>query len=400
MKPRRRTSTGAGPTARPRHTPARVPAPARVSWRERGAWILVGALLLAGLTYLLRSVIAVLFASFILAWLADPWVDRLEGRGHSRERALGLLFGGIAAAFALGLLVVVPSVAVEFARLGANFGGYVNELHGALDRARLFAETQLGRPIPLTASEVLAELQRSIAAQGGTLGQVIQDAGPDLGSWVASAAAGVLQGGWSVVVAVLNLSLVPIFTFYMARDWDRMLGAVDELLPPRARGAARGIARSIDERLASFVRGQLTVCAALAVLYSVGLLIAGIDLALVVGITSGALFIVPYLGTVFGVVAASALALLKFGVDWHLVAVWVTFGVAQALEGMVLTPLIVGDRVGLHPAVVMVALLVGGNLFGLTGMLLAIPVTAAGHVLLAYGLEQYRASGFFGQPDA
>lgn len=399
MRRRAPTSARGAAVALPRRPAVSAPKPAPLRWRERAWWALLGLALTVGALYLLRSVIAVLFTSLILAWLIDPVADRLEARGHPRERAIGLVFAGVASVVVLGVLIVVPSVAVEFARLGENFAVYAAQLHDGVDRARVLAETQLGRPIPMTASEILAELQRSITAQGGSLGQVIQDAGPDLGAWAAALASGVLLGGWSVVVAVLNLTLVPIFTFYMARDWDRMLEVADELVPLRGRETVRLLARRVDERLASFVRGQLTVCAVLAVLYSVGLVIAGIDLALAVGITSGALFIVPYLGTVFGVVTASALALLKFGVDWHLLAVWVTFAVAQGLEGMVLTPTIVGDKVGLHPAVVMVALLVGGNLFGVTGMLLAIPVTAAGHLLLGYGLEQYRASRFFGSPE-
>ena len=130
----------------------------------------------------------------------------------------------------------------------------------------------------------------------------------------------------------LNLALLPIFTFYLLRDWDRMVAGIDSMIPLRYRERTRRLAGEIDARLGSFVRGQITVCACLAVLYSIGLLISGIDMAIVVGVTAGILFIVPYLGTVVGVVLATALALLKFGFDWHVLAVWGTFGIAQGIE--------------------------------------------------------------------
>ncbi|MEC8423880.1 MAG: AI-2E family transporter, partial [Myxococcota bacterium] len=152
------------------------------------------------------------------------------------------------------------------------------------------------------------------------------------------------------------------------------------------------VAKEVDRRLSAFVRGQITVSVIMAGLYSAGLLVVGIDLAVPVGVLSGLLFVVPYLGTAVGIVLATVLALLKFGIGWQLVQVAVVFAVVQGIEGYLLTPRIVGDQVGLHPLVVMVALIVGGSLLGIWGMLLAIPITAVLSVFGAEWLDLYRRS--------
>ena len=174
-----------------------------------------------------------------------------------------------------------------------------------------------------------------------------------------------------------------------------MVAFVGELVPVRHRKRVNRIAASVDERLAAFVRGQLTVCAVLATLYSFGLWAAGIDMALAVGLLSGALFVVPYLGTVVGVVLGTILCLMKYGIDIHLLYVALAFGIPQFIESWYLTPKIVGNKVGLHPLVVMIALLAGGGLAGIWGMLLAIPLTAVLDVLAREGLTVYRESNSY-----
>jgi predicted PurR-regulated permease PerM len=198
----------------------------------------------------------------------------------------------------------------------------------------------------------------------------------------------------------MNLALLPIFTFYLLSEWDRMVDFVAALVPLRLRPRVNRLARDVDERLAAFVRGQLTVCVVLAVLYSLGLLLADVDMALGIGLLSGALFVVPYLGTIVGIALASVLCLMKFGIDIHLLYVALAFGIPQFIESWYLTPKVVGDKVGLHPLIVMIALLAGGGLAGIWGMLLAIPLTAVLDVLAREGLTMYRDSSVFhgGQP--
>ncbi len=384
MLRRRTTLAGApGPSGLRRRPPKRG-----ISWRERVSWGLGLLVLGGGIVYLLRSVFAILFASIVFAYLLDPLVDRWEKTGRSRETGIGVIFGTAGSFIVLLVIVVVPSVTQEFIELSGNVSGYLHDLQGELAELRVKVEAQLGRPIPVQPEDILNELHDS--------GDVVSDAAPDVGKWVAAFLATTLSGGIAFVLSVLNLALLPIFTFYLLRDWDRILKGIDGMIPLGVRPRVRRLAAEINGRLGSFVRGQITVCLCLAVLYSGGLLVSGIDMAIVVGVLSGALFIVPYLGTIVGVLLASSLALLKFGFDWHLLAVFATFGIAQAIEGFLLTPYVVGDKVGLHPFVVMLALIVGGNLFGIWGMFLAIPVTATALVLVNEWVRGYRASRFYG----
>lgn len=401
---RRPDSTRSAPRPLRRHPPVRLEpaAPTRISTREKLWWGLGLLLLVGGLVYLLRSVFAILFTSVVLAYLLDPLVDRFEARGYQRETGIGIIFAAAAGGLSLVLLVLVPSVANEVAELSGNLGTYVAELRVLVLDLHQQAEQRLGTDIPISYHDMLDQMQQTLTAgEGGGegvggIGQALQDAAPNLGRWLAALLTSTLSGSWSVIVTLLNLALLPIFTFYLLVDWDRLVAAVDELVPHPSRPLVRRMATAIDQRIGSFVRGQTTICLILGVLYSIGLLISGIDLAIVVGMTAGILFIVPYLGTVVGVVLATALALLKFGLDWHLLAVWGTFAAVQGLEGFVLTPRIMGDKVGLHPLVVMLALLVGGNLYGVWGMLLAIPATAAGQVMISEWMSSYRTSRFFG----
>ena len=152
--------------------------------------------------------------------------------------------------------------------------------------------------------------------------------------------------------------------------------------------------------MSAFVRGQITVCLVLAALYSIGLLLAGIDLALAIGLLAGALFVVPYLGTVVGIALASILCLMKYGIDIHLVYVALAFGIPQTIESWYLTPKVGGDKVGLHPLVVMIALLAGAGVAGIWGMMFAIPVTAVLDVLAREGLREYQNSAVFHGGDS
>ena len=202
---------------------------------------------------------------------------------------------------------------------------------------------------------------------------------------------------------VVTWALFPIFAFFFLRDFDVGKARLFDLVPHRWRGDALETYRGVDGKMAAFVRGQFILCCTLAVLYSLGLgLFTDIDLAVLVGVLSGLLFVVPYLGTFFGLLAGTSLALLKFGVSVEVVKVWAVFVVVQGVEGAFLTPKIVGDSVGLHPVVVMLALVIGGNLFGFLGILLAVPVAAALQVVFSTGMSRYKETEWFleGAEDA
>jgi predicted PurR-regulated permease PerM len=199
----------------------------------------------------------------------------------------------------------------------------------------------------------------------------------------------------SFLLTVVGYFITPIYLYYFMADTPKFRAGITELVPERARERVAALGSEIDDVLSAFVRGQLSVCAILAVLYSVGLSLIGIDLAVVIGSLSGLLFIIPYVGTVFGIVVSMTLAFLKFHDFLHPLLCLGWFGIVQAIEGAVITPAVVGNRVGLHPVVAIIALFIGGQWFGIFGMLLAVPAAAVLKVLLRHFRVWYLATPFY-----
>lgn len=383
------SSTRGGATGRARRTVARGdrsdPASPwmRIGWAT--AFIVIGCVLV----WVLRPVFAVLAASAGLAYIFDPPTSWLVRRGLSREGAIGVVFtAGLVSAALFGLLIF-PGFVEEGRLIAAALGPFIANLDTTLAPALAWASDVAGRPVTLD----LGDLQRLAPGWLAENSARVQDTASEL-------AAGLLTRGLGLLNAVVNVTLLPVFVFYLLRDWARLIRAVEALVPPGSRTRVRRVAQEVDRRLSAFVRGQITVSAIMAGLYSVGLLVVGIDLAIPVGVLSGVLFVVPYLGTAVGLVLGTVLALLKFGIGWPLLGVVAVFLVVQAIEGYLLTPRIVGDQVGLHPLVVMIALIVGGSLLGIWGMLLAIPLTAVLSVFGGEWLELYRASSLYRSPPS
>jgi predicted PurR-regulated permease PerM len=202
-------------------------------------------------------------------------------------------------------------------------------------------------------------------------------------------------GGLTLIGFVVNLLLVPVVLFYLLRDWKRLLSRLDRLVPRRWHGKAREIAGEIDAVLAEFLRGQISVILVMSAFYTLGLWLTGLEFFLPVGIITGVLVFVPYVGMFTGLVLATLAATMQFGATAGLAWVWVVFAAGQALEGMLVTPLLVGDRVGLHPVAVIFALLAFGQVFGFFGVLLALPASAALLVALRHLRGRYVASPFY-----
>lgn len=378
---RRATSSSATPTSLARQ---RRPVPPRLSLREKLGWVLAFLVLGGALLWLLWPVFSLLFGSAALAYVMSPVVRRMERAGRSRTAAVLALFIAGLVGVAVLALIVIPAIANQFAELSGNVEGYLARASEAVGPAAVWVETQTGVHIPVDMPTLKAEIPRWI-----------ESLSPDARASIQGFLSGLFTSGMGFVIGMVNLLLVPVFTFYLLRDWDGLMAAALDLVPPRYRDAVARVGGAVDGRLGAFVRGQITLCLALGVLYSIGLWIADIDLAFVVGMTAGILFIIPYFGPAVGLVLGLLLAFLKYGVDAHLLYVIGVFMGVQGLEGWLLTPVLVGDKVGLHPMVVMVALIVGGSLLGLWGMLLAIPIAATLDVLLSEWLTMYRGSAMF-----
>lgn len=349
--------------------------------KTRIRWVGIGVLALGALFYLLRAVLAPVFLALVLAYLLDPVIDRFEKRGIPRTPAIFMFLMAVLLSVVLVVLVLIPVVQREVAAVVASVPEYAQRV-----RESVYPRLQrvAGQRLPTTLDEAVSAITSNV-----------QNISPDILKPFAAILKKVFSNTFYIILGLLNLILAPVFTFYFLRDFDKMKARTAEMIPLAYRDWMIGKFKQVDEVLGAFLRGQLTVCTLLAAMYSGGLMIVGIDMAVVIGVTSGYLFIVPYLGTIFGIVMASLLALLKFHDFWHVGAVWIVFVVVQLFESYFLTPRIVGDRVGLNPVLVIMALLIGGSLFGFLGILIAVPLAAVLKIFASDLMNYYRASELY-----
>ena len=339
------------------------------------------ALVVAGgwLLYLLAPVLTPFLMSALLAYLGDPLVDRLQRMGMSRTLGVLTVFGIMFVTGMLALVVLLPILSHQAV-------AFLNNIPEALD----WLQKQVApRIAALVGSDVV-----SIDIEG--LRTAIVDHWRQVGSVAGQVMSSLGRSGQVVLGWLTYLLLIPVVTFYLLRDWDHLVVAVRDLLPQRAAPTISKLAKEIDAVLAEFLRGQLTVMLALAAIYISGLWLVGLDLAFVIGIGAGLLSFVPYLGVIVGVAAAVVAAFLQFHDLAHLIGVAAVFMVGQVLEGMVLSPMLVGDRIGLHPVAVIFAVMAGGQLFGFFGVLVALPVAAVVVVLLRHSRDEYLKSELYG----
>lgn len=335
----------------------------------------VGALL-----YLLSPVLTPFLFSALLAFMADPLADRLE-RHMPRTLAVVIVFVLISLVFALLLLILVPLIE-------GQLRSFFNNLPGYIEQVQLTLVPWLERRFGISVAQAL-----DVEALRNTVSEQWQAAG----GAAASVLGYVSRSGLALITGLANLVLVPVLTFYLLRDWDRLIERIGELLPRRYAPTVTSLARDSNEVLGAFLRGQLMVMVGLAALYSIGLWIIDLNYALLIGIVSGLVSFVPYLGFMVGITAAAIVALLQYQDLLHLVPVVAVFAVGQVVESTLLTPILVGDRIGLHPVAVIFAVLAGGQLFGFFGILLALPVAAVVMVILRHAHERYVRSQFYAQ---
>lgn len=345
---------------------------------RRWAWLGV-ALLVAVLLYFLHNILSPFLVGILLAYLADPLVDRLERMGLSRTWGVVVVFSLFTLIFLALLLVLVPMLAKQLVRLYELAPQMLDWLqHVALP----WVQNRLGL------ADGFWKFDKIKAAIGAHMGQTTDIVGVLLSQATAS--------GLALLAWLANLVLIPVVGFYLLRDWDLMMAKLRSLLPRQRESQVMGLAGECHEVLGAFVRGQLLVMLALGLIYAGGLMLVGLELGLLIGLLAGLAAIVPYMGFIIGIGAALIAGLFQFGGDLYpMLGIVAVFMVGQALEGMVLTPLLVGDRIGLHPVAVIFAILAGGELFGFTGVLLALPVAAVIMVLLRHVHDLYKESDMY-----
>jgi len=328
----------------------------------------IAAIALMLILWAMGQVVLPFIVGGAIAYFLDPVADRLERMGLSRVLATIVIFIILSMVVVLAGLIVIPTLVQQTTDL-------VQAAPGLADQLRTF----LGERFP----SVMVE-DSPVRNALTSIGETLESRGAELLQTVLSSAAGVLN---LLVFAVV----VPVVAFYLLLDWDRMIARIDDLIPRDHAPIVRDLAGQIDRTLASFVRGQGTVCLILGTFYAVALMIIGLQFGLVVGLVAGLLTFIPYVGALVGGALSIGLALFQFwGEWWMIVAVAAVFQVGQLVEGNILTPKLVGSSVGLHPVWLIFALSAFGSLFGFVGMLVAVPVAAMIGVLVRYALDQYR----------
>ncbi len=348
--------------------------------RQLRFW-LIGLIVALIAIYLLRAILLPFVAGMAIAYFLDPACDRLE-KWMSRTWATTVVTLIFAILLVLGFVLIAPLLLDQLTQFVQALPELFNRAHTKLLPYYASLQQRLGLP-DLTE---LGDLARSRMGTGL--------------NWILGTLLNVAQGSMALANLLSLIFITPVVTFYLLRDWDKIVAKIDVLLPRQHAAVIRAQGREIDTTLAGFARGQATVCIILATYYATALMIAGLPFGLVVGLVAGLLTFIPYLGAIGGFVIAIAIALVNFDGWSGPIAVAAIFGIGQVVEGNVLTPKLVGDRVGLHPVWIIFALLAGGTLFGFLGLLLAVPVAAGFGVLVRFALSRYLVSPFYLGPGS
>ncbi len=335
----------------------------------RLAWLIAFAI--SGvLLYMLAPVLTPFIAAGLLAYIGDPLADRLQRLRMPRTIAVVIVF--LLTFLFLGLLVLLvgPLIRQQIGALFSALPAITSQIEQVwLPRVAEFMNLPLGEDVGVSA--------------------FLSRYSDMAGSWAGKALSSVTSTGSMLAAAVMSLFLIPILTFYLLRDWDFILAHLAALIPESQNATVVRLAKETDDVLGAFLRGQLLVMIALAIIYSLGLGLVGIKFAAAIGVVAGLVSFVPYLGFVFGIGLASLTVALEPNPLFLLLGVVAVFTVAQVIEGTILTPKLVGDRIGLHPVLVIFAIAAGGQLFGFFGILLALPAAAVLSVLVRFAYDRY-----------
>lgn len=350
--------------------------PPATRWRF---WVGTAVIFLL-LLWLLNDILLPFVVGAVIAYFFDPVVNRLQKGGMSRTWATTtvtviavLIAIGAATAILPPLFGQVEALIAKSPEYAARAAMRVQPMIGPL-------REKLGLP-PMSMHDLQTEASK-------WAGQALTVAGAVAGR--------IAQRGAAIINLLGLLFLTPVVTFYLLRDWPKVLAAIDGALPLDHAGTIRRLAHEANAAVAGYVRGQALVCVCLGSIYGIGLSLVGLQFGFVIGLIAGVISFIPFVGTLVGATLALGMALAQFPPDWFsVIKVAIVFGIGHALEGNFLSPKLVGDRVGLHPVWIMFALLAGGALFGFVGVLVAVPVAAVIGVLVRHLLGTYRESTIY-----
>jgi predicted PurR-regulated permease PerM len=346
-------------------------------------WLLSLALALMALL-VFEQILLPFVAGFVLAYLFHPFVDRMNRIGIGRGAAAFAIIAVLALFIGIILALILPPVLDQLSQL-------IDQLPGYYQKARAYVIQHYGH--------YLQPLQKQLGAQtSGQQGQpdMQRQITQDLAPWLLTQLQNVLKGSLALFNSLALMFLTPIVTFFLLRDWNKMIASVERLLPRKDAPAIKEIAREIDWTISGYLRGTLIVLLIVSAFYMVALGMIGLNYGLIIGLGAGLISFVPYLGSTGGFLVSGGVALAQFWPDYAMVAlVCGVFVFGQVVEGNVLTPNIVGDKVRLHPVWMLFALIASGYLLGFTGLLISVPMAAAIGVLVRFGVRKYHHSQLY-----
>lgn len=331
-------------------------------------------LIVSALIYLLSPILTPFLIGFLLAYLSRPLIRGLRKLYIPRMVAVLIVFIMVFGVITLAILLLTPLIEKQVITLKEMLPIYLARIQ---DTFLPWIKTKFDIDIPMSSDA----LKNTLTGNWQQASDVLSNAFKI-----------VLKSGFTVIRGAVNIILIPVVTFYLLRDWDFIFKQLNNILPPRSKTTIVPLVKECDEVLSAFFRGQLLVMLSLSCIYSFGLTLVGLQLGLLIGFIAGIASIVPYLGFILGTISASIAAYIQFGTSSSVMLVLLVFVIGQALEGVVLTPKLVGKQIGLHPVAVIFSVLSGGVLFGFFGVLLALPVAALILVTIRFFYQRYRIS--------
>jgi predicted PurR-regulated permease PerM len=344
---------------------------------KRWPFWLMTTLLLLVFIYLIRSILLPFVLGIFIAYFLNPAADRLERAGLSRNSAALLLMGAFFSTLIVMSIIVIPVIANQFAGLIQSLPGYFS---------------QIDEKYTPMLSDYVGGLSKG---QMASVKQAVSNFSGEMVTFAGQFATGLLYSGMAVVHLLSLILITPVVAFYLLRDWGQLLLRLDVLLPRTHAVVIRQQLVIIDRTLSGFIRGQINVCLIMSVFYALALSLAGLKFGIVIGLATGILVVFPYVGLLLSTTIGMGVAFFQFPDAAHIGIVLAVFVVGGVVEGYLITPRLVGEKVGLHPVWIIFGMLSGGALFGLVGVLLAVPVTAVIGVLIRFGMERYLQSEYY-----
>jgi predicted PurR-regulated permease PerM len=351
-------------------------------FQRQVAFWLAALLLFILLLWLLSEILLPFIAGLAIAYLLTPVTDRLERLGVNRLAAAFLIITVVVLAFVYLILLVAPILSGQLSSFIASVPGYIVTLQSVLT------------------DPSLPWVQKLIGA-GFNPDQSIADLVTQGVGWITGFMRSLWSGGRALVSLFSLIVVTPVVAFYLIYDWHRMVRTVDGWIPVQQRETVRALAGEVDAAIAGFVRGQTAVCIILGTFYAIALTVSGLNFGLLIGLISGLITFIPYVGSMTGLVLSLGVAVAQFWPNYTaILTVLGIFLVGQFLEGNVLSPKLVGESVGLHPVWVIFALLAFGYLFGFVGLMIAVPLAATIGVLARFAMRRYLQSSLYTGAEA